>query len=137
MLDHEFKLKPSKSYIAFLTILISMSIVVVLTLDVYWIWRAAGIFSVLLYGWCLLWSKGLLKSQYAIRVLRYTQDGWRLYTGTQSFSATLKGDTTITRWVSILRFRVANKTFPMSVVVFHDALEANQYRQMVVALRMN
>lgn len=70
-------------------------------------------------------------------VLKYSGEGrWVIFINNTEIAASLLGDTTVTGVVSVLRFRVAHRMRPYSFVIFRDTLLADQYRQLLVILKM-
>jgi hypothetical protein len=136
MSEHVFKLFPSKLYLLLIGTAIFASLLIVLCLSVsFWI-KLPGFLLLLIYGVYLFWSRGLLRGKYAVTALDYAGDKrWRIYRENQQVDAELLGDSTVTGWVSVLRFRVRGQRWPVSCVVFKDALLADQYRQLLVVLK--
>lgn len=131
MQNHDFPLQPSKIYFVFLSILVTLSAVIVLTLPINVGLKIGGVIGVLVYGLYLL------RERQSIVLLRHHRDEvWHLTTRKEVIMATLRGDSTVTRWVSILRFNVPNQLLPVSCVVVHDSLGMERYRQLVVLLKM-
>lgn len=61
---------------------------------------------------------------------------WRVIEKDQIYEGTLCGDSTLTQWVSVLRFRVDGYFLSKNCVIFADALGKTRYRQCLVMLRM-
>jgi hypothetical protein len=137
MLDREFILKPSKLYLSLISVIWLFSLILLcLTLEI-----KVKIGSMILvggYGCYLLWRYALLLSPHAIISLRCHADGhWHLSTHKQQFRAQLRGDSTVTGFVSVLRFRVEKRLLPVSCVVFKDSLSAQHYHQLLMVIRGN
>jgi hypothetical protein len=62
---------------------------------------------------------------------------WLLQMREGEIEGTLLGDSTITRWVSILRFRITNSYRPLSCIIFSDALTKYSYRKLFVQIKTN
>lgn len=136
MLNLEFKLKPSKQYLTLLFTVFVISMVIVLTLPLEWWIKLIGLLCLFLYGGRILWQFGLLRSKHSIISIRHHSDGrWLLHTHKKVYEAELRGDSTVTGWVSILRFRILKRFWPKSCVVFRDSLRTDDYRKLLVVLR--
>jgi hypothetical protein len=99
--------------------------------------KLAGSLLLLSYGGYLFWYQGLLQGKQVITALQPMGDHrWLVSQSEQKVEATLLGDSTVTNWVAILRFRLLNRRRAVSCVVFKDALKPEQYRQLLVILRL-
>jgi hypothetical protein len=137
MLDLEFKLKPSKFYLLLQMAILIASGVIVLCLPVA-MWLMTILLLVLsIYGAYMLWQFGFLLSPYSVISLRRHQDGsWLLQTNNKTYNAELRGDSTVTGFVSVLRFRLPKQSWPLSCIIFRDSLQADFYRRLLVVLKM-
>lgn len=90
------------------------------------------------YSFSLCWRVGLLRGKQAITCLRHSPDGsWHVCMRNQFTAVELRGESTVTPLVSVLRFRVKEEPVSISCVIFCDALSvSNAYRHLLVALRM-
>ena len=138
MLAHEFKFKPSKQYLILLLITVFSSTVVVVCLPVsFWV-KLLLLGLLCLYGANIIWKFGLLRSKTAVLGVILQSEGlWHIYIGKQSYPAKLMGNSTVTGFVSILRFQVLGSFWPKSCVVFSDSVDSDHYRQLLVLLRMS
>lgn len=136
MLDLDFKFKPSFSYLALLILILVVSVGIVLALSIApWI-KFVMIVLIALYGGYLLWAVALLKGKFAITRVKQLEDGnWSVFTQQGRYHATLRGDSTVTNIVSILRFHTPQQRLPLSTVVFPDSLAGRDYREFLVMLR--
>ena len=136
MRDREFVIKPSFYYSTILIIFIAASFCLAVSLAIsIWIKRIVLVL-VGVYGGILVWHFGFLKANDSIIRIRRLSDGqWQVQSNQHVYKATLKGDSTVTTVVSILRFQANNKRWPITCVIFPDSLPADGYRQMVVTLR--
>jgi hypothetical protein len=138
MQNHVFKLFPSKLYILLIltTLLTSILIFLCLSLSI-WL-KLPGCLFLLAYGAHLFWSKGLLRGRDAITELQVASDKrFRFYQAGKLHEASLLGDSTVTGWISVLRFKMSGKRFPVSCVILNDSLPADQYRQLLLILKMD
>lgn len=83
------------------------------------------------YGCYLIWRDALLLGPDAIMLLSHADGHWQLSTHTQQLTAELRGDSTVTGFVSVLRFRVEKRVLPISCVVFKDSLNPQLYHQLL------
>lgn len=129
------ELRPSKQFIALILLLIiaSFSAIDYLPLPVG-IKLLLSSFS-LAYGAWILLKDGLLLHKSSIVRLLIEKEVCYLSNHEEVFAASLMGDSTVTGWVCVLRFRLANKRFKKSVVIFKDMVEPEMYRRLVVFLR--
>lgn len=136
MHNHEFSLRPSPSYLILLSLFVVGSLAVTLTIPADWRIRFFLFLAVAVYGGQIIWCDGLLKGKNAIQTMTLlSDDQWLLMTSAGRFEATLKGDSTVTHLVSILRFKLEGQRFPLSCTVFKDSLPPDDYRRLVVAIR--
>jgi len=86
------------------------------------------------YGLKILWQYVLLKN--TIIGLRYHHvEGWKIQLRDEVFAAKLLGESTVSKWVSVLRFKVEEKYFKCSCVVWSDSLTSEEYRRLRVVAR--
>lgn len=100
---------------------------------------------------CYLPFSGLIKAISIIGLLGYSgwnlyghlqwqgigqdMDGWYLQKAGEKIPISLSGDSTITSFVSILRFKQEGKFLKQSCMIFKDALSAVMYRELVVRIK--
>lgn len=137
MLDREFKFKPSQRYITLLLSVVVISVIIMLFLPcTLWI-KLIGLIGISTYGGYVLWRYGWLRSQHSILgIKQHPDDSWSLYTPDEIYAATLCGDSTVTSVVSALRFQVSGQWRQRSCIIFRDSLEQDQYRRLLVVLKM-
>ncbi len=63
------------------------------------------------------------------------EDGWYLKKENRPVNITLAGDSTITPFLTILRFHQLGKRYKQSYMIFKDAMPEPLYRQLTVRLR--
>lgn len=137
MLDLEFRLKPSKQYLILISGALLISVGCVISLSAGMWMKLASLIWVVIYSGHLFWRYGLLRTKCSITSIRRHSDGrWLLHTPQQNYAAELRGDSTVTGLVSVLRFRVAQRRWPVSCVVFRDSLERGLYRKLLVVVKM-
>jgi len=138
MLDHEFNLKPSWYALSLITLILAITVAILYGLPINaWI-KLGGWLFVLIYGGYLFKRFGLLQDGRAITRIKREQDGkWLLQTKKNViYTAELQGDSTVTTWLSVLRFRVPKRFWPISCIVFRDSLTRDHYRKLLVLVRM-
>lgn len=137
MQDREFKLFPSHFYCLFLALMLLGSAVIALMLPVQF-WLRTLIFAVLIvYGAQIFWRYAWLRSKNSvINIAKLTDKRWRLTTQGGVVDAVLRGDSTITTVVSVLRFDIPGSRWPLSCMVFRDSLRADDYRRLISTIRM-
>lgn len=132
----DFKCKISKSFFIITAILLCSSLFIVLTQPLGWAARFALIAILAVYGGYIVWRHVLLQGRMAVNRLIYQGHGrWQISTPHQSYTAELRGDSTVTAWVSILRFNIPERRFPVSVTVFRDSFVKDEYRRLIVLLK--
>lgn len=132
MLDREFILKPSKHYLILISITWFFSLIILLCLPLEIKVKIGSMIFVGGYGCYLIWRDALLLSPDAIMSLKRHADGhWQVSTHKQRLTAELRGDSTVTGFVSVLRFRVEKHVLPISCVVFKDSLNPQLYHQLL------
>lgn len=137
MQGQEFKLNPSKQYIALICIVFLLSLAIVGCLPINLLIKVCGWVLLSFYGGYLLWNNGLLRGHSSIKALICDgEGGFRIVMKSKMVTATLLGDSTVTGLVSILRFRIADRLLPISYVIFKDSLKPDRYRQLLVVLKM-
>lgn len=137
MHNPDFKLKPSKIYLIFMTSLLLASAGIIYLLPILSIWRLLGLIVLTVYGGYIIWHFGLLRSDSAIISIRQEKDGrWYVKSRTQDLPAEILGDSIVTSLVTVLRLRLPNHWLPKSCIVLRDSLELDVYRRLLVMLRM-
>jgi hypothetical protein len=137
MRNREFRLNPSKSYLIFLAILLLSTMVIWVSLSLPLLIQTLGVLVIGFYGYILIKRYGLLESTYSIKAIQYKEkDTWLIYQQNNWLLAELLGNSTVTGWVSILRFRINNKGRSLSCIILKDSLGEDTYRHLLSVLRM-
>ncbi|EKD70222.1 MAG: hypothetical protein ACD_46C00598G0003 [uncultured bacterium] len=135
MHNQEFNFAPSKQYLLLLTVVILISSIIIFLLPLLWM-QAILFITVIIYGGGAMWRYGLLRSKNSIISVRQTNDEkWLVTTNSNQYQAEILGDSTVTQYVSVLRFKIENHSLLLSCIIFRDSLKSDQYRQMMVAIR--
>lgn len=133
----DFNFCPSKRLIAFYVTLLLASLAILLLLPITWMVKVFGAISLALYGVYTLWRYGLLKSSKSILCMEYHGQGsWMVYTPQRHFNASIKRDSTVTPFISVIRLQEQGKRLPLSLLVCPDSLPPSIYRQWTVLLRL-
>lgn len=137
MQNHVFKLHPSRFYCLFLGLMLLGSGVIILLLPVVFWLKTLFLAVLIVYGIFLFQKFALLRAAFSVVGLQ-KQDGkqWRVETRTAVFDAVLRGDSTVTTLVSVLRFDVSGQRRPVVCMVFRDSLPAEEYRRLIGVIRM-
>lgn len=136
MHNHEYVLKPSKIYALLWAVvgLGSLGLCISLPLSLYL--KVFCMAAVLLYSGWIVGRDVLQLSTSSITAIRYENEHtWFLSTRNHTWQATLRGDSTVTSWLAILRFQVPQRMFPVACVIWRDALTADRYRELRVLLK--
>lgn len=136
MPNPEFNLHPSRVYGLFLAAMLSGSAVVVLLLP-FTFWLRILILAVLLVYGALVFNRHVLlrASDSIIRLCKLDRERWRVTTRSGAVEANLRGDSTVTALVSVLRFDDVNGKRLLPCIIFRDSLPADSYRQLVSCIR--
>lgn len=136
MQDREFKLKPSKLHCILFSIMWISSLLIILCLPLSMAILVGSAFLFSIYGAYIFRRTLLLKHNESIISLRSLHDGnWLLHLLGKEVRGVLRGDSTITAFVAVLRFQVDNQRLPLTCMVFKDSLERDQYRQLLVIVK--
>lgn len=130
------KCRPSIIYLVILSLALIGSLIVTLTLPVSILIKFFLFLFVAGYGAVLIWRQGLLRGKTAITsIQKLSDDKWLIGMGSGEIEAVLRGDSTVTHCVSILRFKAEEFYFPISCTLFPDSFSKDIYRQLVVQVR--
>lgn len=136
MQNIDINIKPSKVFNALIIIVFFVSILITIYLPIHSKIIVLVCILNVIYTMYIFWTHGLLKSAQSINAIRYLSDRtWLITTAKNHYVGELCGDSTITRWVSVLRFKQPDRWQKQSMVLFRDALAPLQYRQLLVQLR--
>lgn len=91
--------------------------------------------KVLMMVVCVVYSAYILKYQRQWQSIRHDKNGWWLTSAGKECNIEIIGDSTVTAYVTVLRFIVEGRKFKQACVIFKDSMEADAYRKMVVRLR--
>lgn len=80
-----------------------------------------------------------MKGKYAIqriKIINRQRNEWLLFNSRGCQRGHLRGDSTLTAWVSILRFQAEGAKKVYSCVIFPDTLAQNHYRQLIAMINI-
>jgi len=134
----EFKLQASKQYRILLLLSWFSSIVLTLYLPLGAVSKVILFSLVSWYLGRIAWQFACLRGEYAVLSLqRLSGESWQLRTRTQHHEAVLRSDSTVTSFLSVLRFRIGSRYWPLTCLVFRDSfLKRECYKQLVVVIKM-
>lgn len=137
MRDQEFKLIPSKLYLVMMSMLLGSSALILLCLPISIWMKLAGMILLTIYAIVAMQRYAYLSSRQSIKAIQFdrTLKRWMVYTNADTYSTTLCGDSILTTWVMVLRFRLPNRWWPISCLIFKDSLTSQQFRELAILLR--
>ncbi len=130
-------LKTSRLFIGLIGLMSGISLcLIAFCLQMGWWVKIVLIISVLGYGGWIVWSIGLMKSARSIIGLQLLGDGTcYLQYPSGTMEAKMMGDSTVTSMICVLRFKVPDRRWKTSCVVFRDSLSREMYWKLLVWLR--
>jgi hypothetical protein len=132
MRDHVFNLRPSMYGRAILLFVMTTSLALILFLPLMLVYQLILLILLSCYGIYIARRLGIMTSTR----LNYRQDGtWLWQSANQVIVGKLRGDSTITTYVIILRFQSKEWRFPINCIVFRDSLDETSYRQLLMLLQ--
>lgn len=135
MLVQEYKLKPSKQFLWLFSAASIFCLMIVVLLPISIIGKVLILTALGIYLRPILRRDVLLQGERAILGLHCSTDGqWTLEMPAHRLEAALCQDSTLTPYISVLRFRAKERFWPLSCVVFRDSLSADLYRRLQVTL---
>ncbi len=137
MPSHEFKIMPSLFYSIFLGVTLLASMVVMALLP-WSLWlKLVGMLVVGVYGAAIFWRYALLRAQLSVTGIAQLEHGqWQVTTAGGDVNAVLRGDSTVTSIISVLRFDFPGLRRPVSCIICRDSLRADSYRRLLGVVRM-
>lgn len=116
---------------SFIASILLISIAIILLLPIGMVWRILLETAIVIYG------LNLMRGHLSLIRLKYMGSGkWLLQTSKRVVEGEILGDSTVTSLVSVLRFRLYGQYLTRSCVLFRDSLLPDQYRQLMIILRM-
>lgn len=136
MPNQEFAFKPSKQYLGLYGAMFLASLMIIFILDLPLGIRLLLLIAVSCYMGYQCWRFILLRSQHSILRIQWLGEGqWQIATRDHCYRASLCGHSTVTPFLSVLRFRIAKQWRPVSCVIFRDSLGAENYRRLFIEIK--
>ena len=136
-MTQSYDLKPSIFAMILLAIIFCVSAYILITLPWSPFIKLVGMAMLIAYFASLIWRFGLCLSQYGLTKINYLGDQhYVLEKYQQNIQARLRGDSTITPYVSILRFQIKGRRLPYNSVIFRDSLKQGDYQRLLAMIRM-
>lgn len=132
----KFNLKPSKRYILSLFGFTLLTQIIIMTLSIYWLWKALIMISSFLYSAWIIYRHGFLLSPHSIQILSYEKKSWHIQIEGRKYEVALIGESTVSSVVCILCFYVLEKRKRISCVILPDSLLPDQYRSLLVLVKL-
>jgi hypothetical protein len=128
---HVFSITPSPRYRLFLILLLLLSGGILVCLPLPVLIKGVAFVLFLLYGYHLLQRPGMIRS-----LTHLNQRLWMLEKSDgQQVRGKLLGDSMVTQWAVILRFKIEGHFFSETHVIACDAMPKDRFRQLLVILR--
>ncbi len=130
----DINLQPSRWFLMLITIVLLGSLIAVFCAQIPWLIKLFITLLTVFYGGWIIFNHGLLRHKKSLRRLTLTSDGWSIWDKQRVYSAELCGSSTITKTVSILRFKILDERIKRSCILFHDSVAPNIYRKLIINL---
>lgn len=130
MLDHVFNLSSSRCSHILTGVIFALTFLLLLFLPMFWFLRTLLLMTTACY--CIFITNSLNRFN---RVIRKTDGSWCLQDKQGNMVVTLRGDSVVTKWISILRFKTERRFWPVSCIIFYDSLSPHYYRKLLMLLQ--
>lgn len=128
----DIDLRPSKLF-ALLLIVISIGSLIIVALSIFTLANKI-LLSLLVILYTLLIAYREFWKHVSIRIIA-DSNGWRIGKNSQLSPIKILGESTVTRWGCVIRYKVENSFFTKTCLVFRDSVGQDEFRQLLVALR--
>lgn len=135
MQEISLNLQPSRAFTVTILLLILSSILIIVSLPIWSVWKILLIILTITYGAYTVCRYGLLKHSKAITRLILDPEECHLTDGNNVFPAQITGESVITSFVCLLRYKTSGSRWQHSLVICKDMLAASDYRRLLVWLR--
>lgn len=136
MQDINLNFKPSRQFMVLLSFVAVWSLAAVSSLSSN-IGIKILLFSfILIYGARIFLRYGLLKNRHSILQLVVDSNGCSIRTNQEVLAVKLLGESTLTTWLSILRFSHLENKNKYSCLIFKDSIGSEAYRRLLVAIKL-
>lgn len=130
----EIQLRVSKQFLLLFGAIIISCALIILYLPIALILKIFLWLLTIGYSVPIFYRDILLRSPKSIKKIIMHYPDWSIQIGDQMHKVIVRGDSTVTSKLSILRFNTLEKKFKCSSIVFKDAMLADEYRQLLVRL---
>lgn len=132
------KLETSKQFCLLLMTVVLASLNIIFLLKLAIIYKLFIVLSTLAYAGIIAHQFVFLRAKRAlVNLISIESNELKLIDlKGKIIQARLRGDSTVSRWVSILRFDIPGERFAKTCIIFRDAIPANDYRQLLVYLKI-
>jgi hypothetical protein len=128
-------LQPSRQYIFFIILVLIATLGIIFTLPINFKWEICAVIGVMGYGGYQLWCVALMKGRGSILRVSYDRSGWEIEDKSQTYVAKIGGDSTLTSFLLVLRFKVEGSRKIYPCLVFKDSVGADIFREFTVRVR--
>lgn len=136
MPSREFKLKLSRQLMALYASVMLVNVVILLVVSLPFWTTLLSIIIVCVYGFKIYKQHIALTSETAINCMAMTaNNNWLLHTQQGLLEARLCGESTMTKFVSVLRFIIPKQQRAVSCIVFRDSLAPGLYRELIFVVK--
>ena len=136
MPNNHIQVSVSKQFLILMIMLLLMTMLIICFLSCAgWI-KVVLIALVIMYGRRMLFQHVLLLSPSSIIGISQDSYGWHLHTKDNArHTVSLSGDSTVTNYVSVLRFADSIKACKYACILFRDSFDClDAYRQFILML---
>jgi hypothetical protein len=137
MLTTDINIRPSKIFSTLVVAVILSTLVIILTLPLHILWKLALIVVICSYGLMILKNECLLMGKHSIHSIFLNNEGWWITMADVKTPAIVWGDSTLSAFASVVRFKIPASKRKYSCVIFRDAVPLDDYRRLMVLLRTN
>jgi hypothetical protein len=131
----DIPLKPAAVYIRLILLILAGSSAIVLAIPVNGWLKIFLLMLLAVYAWRSILKKALLLNADAILRLTYFHDCWEVHTAGEILPVKISGDSTLTGFLSVLRFQGEGQRKKISCVIFKAAVGTDTYRRLCAAAR--
>jgi hypothetical protein len=89
------------------------------------------LFSLSYGGWILFWHA----FNNPVKQLIFHDNDWWIRSSRETQVIQVLGETTLTRWMTVLRYKKPETRIKQTCLIFSDSVEKDQYRRLLVTLR--
>ncbi len=135
MPELELDLNPSKQFIMLFMLAMVACLIIIANLSILLSIKIFLWLFVLSYGGHALLLSGFLKMKKSIRKIRLIGDICEFSDQLHSYPVKLLGDSVVSRFCCILRYKTPDYFLAQSCVIFRDSLKQDDYRKLLVYLK--